>query len=208
MSYEIVKSISHRKKDNKVFITSACNNVWPRHFSKWEFMPDKNNDEENQKNKELYLFHGIIGNSLQLSGSVNEKWRYAENKFYEYCRENNIDTYELWDLPYKDGEKNIEALKPYYEIFKGFLEEKKEGKYYLDSSLGIITKVNQKSFDYTPYNVPSEKYCKNFKKIYNDYSNINKENRERFNIEIKEYILDKNIDDSIVTSKEDMELAI
>ncbi len=207
MSYEIVKSISHRKKDNKIFITSACNNVWPRSFSRWEFLPDGKYDEEKIKNRELYLFHDIIGGSLQLSGSVNEKWRYAENKFYEYCKDNNISTSDLWDLPYQEG-NNIEILKPYYEVFKGYLEEKKEGKYYLNSSLGYILKVNKNNFEYSPYVPNIDKYCKNFKKIYNDFSNITKENRERFNIEIKELSLEKENNDSLDISKEDMELII
>lgn len=34
MSYEIVKKI--RLEDNRVFITSACNNVYPRCFEEWE----------------------------------------------------------------------------------------------------------------------------------------------------------------------------
>ena len=207
MSYEIVKIISHRKKDNKIFITSASNNVWPRSYYKWEFMPDKSYSEEETKNRELHFFRGIIGGSYQLSGSVNENWRYAENKFYEYCRENDISTSEIWELPYKnDG--NIELLKPYYEIFKGFLEEKKEGKYYLSSSLGYILKVNKNNFEYSPYVPNINKYCKNFKKIYNDFSNITKENRERFNIEIKELSLEKENNDSLDISKEDMGLVI
>lgn len=207
MSYEIVKSISHRKKDNKIFITSASNNVWPKSYSKWEFLSDDKYDKEKTKNKELYLFHDIIGGSLQLSGSVNEKWRYAENKFYEYCRDNNISTFDLWDLPYQEG-NNIEILKPYYEVFKGYLEEKKEGKYYLNSSLGYILKVNKNNFEYSPYVPNIDKYCKNFKKIYNDFSNITKENRERFNIEIKEVSLEKENNDSLDISKDDMELII
>lgn len=207
MSYEIVKSISHRKKDNKIFITSASNNVWPRDYERWEFMPDKSYNDEKSKNKELYLFHGIIGGSYQLSGSVGENWRYAENKFYEYCRENNIDTSDIWHLPYKnDG--NIELLKPYYEIFKEFLEEKKEGKYYLSSSLGCITKVNKNSFNYTPYFGADERYCKSYKKIYNDYCNISEQSRKNYNIEIKEYVLEKNKDEVIETKNEDMGLAI
>jgi len=207
MSYEIVKSISHRKKDNKIFITSASNNVWPRTYSRWEFMPDKAYSEEDTRNRELHLFRGIIGVSYQLSGSVSDNWKYAENKFYEYCRENDISTSEIWELPYKnDG--NIELLKPYYEIFKGFLEEKKEGKYYLSSSLGCITKVNKNSFNYTPYFGADERYCKSYKQIYNDYCNISEQNRNNFNIEIKEYNLEKNIDDTIENKKEDMELAI
>lgn len=207
MSYEIVKSISHRKKDNKIFITSASNNVWPKTYSRWEFMPDKAYSEEDTRNRELHLFRGIIGGSYQLSGSVSDNWKYAENKFYEYCRENDISTSEIWELPYKnDG--NIELLKPYYEIFKGFLEEKKEGKYYLSSSLGCITKVNKNSFNYTPYFGADERYCKNYKQIYNDYCNISEQNRKNLNIQIKEYVLENNKDDTIENKKEDMELAI
>ena len=66
MSYEIVKSISHRKKDNKIFITSASNNVWPKTYSRWEFMPDKAYSEDDTRNRELHLFRGIIGGSYQL----------------------------------------------------------------------------------------------------------------------------------------------
>ena len=194
MSYEIVKRISHRKKDNKIFITSASNNISPKYYSTWEFMPDKTNDYEKTKNKELYLFHGIIGGSYQLSSSVNENWLYAENKFYEYCRNNNISISEIWNLPYQnDG--NIELLKPYYEIFKVFLEEKKEGKYYLTSNKGIIIKVNKNNFRYLPYsyNVSLETYCKDFKHIYNVLCNISAYNREKYDVSIREYTLDKNI---------------
>lgn len=208
MSYEIVKSISHRKKDNKIFITSASNNVWPKSYSRWEYMPDKSYSEDETKNRELYLFHGIIGGSYQLNGSVSENWKYAENKFNAYCRDNNISSSDLWELPYENGERNIELLKPYYEIFKGFLEEKKEGKYYLDCDLGIITKVNSKSFDYIPYNVPTERYCKSFKKTFNDYCNISEQNRKNLNIQIREYVLEKSIDDSTETFKDNMELVI
>lgn len=121
MSYEIVKSIS--KKKDKIFITSASNNVSPKTYSKWEFMPDSLHNKEKVSNKELYLFHGIIGGSYKLNKSVNENWIYAENKFYEYCRENNISTSYIWELPYlNDGD--IKTLKPYYEIFKKYYEEK------------------------------------------------------------------------------------
>lgn len=207
MSYEIVKSISHRKKDNKIFITSASNNVYPKTYSKWEFMSDKSHSKEETKNKELYLFHGIIGGSYKLSGSVSENWKYAENKFYEYCGNNNINISTIWELPYKNN-GNIELLKPYYDVFKEFLEERKEGKYYLDSCLGIITKVNKMSFNYTPYNIPFEKYCKNYKKIYNDYCNISDYNKKNFDIKIKEYILNKSLDDSIEAFKDNEELMI
>lgn len=207
MSYEIVKNISHRKKDNKIFITSASNNVWPKSYSKWEFMPDEYYDKKDKYNKELYLFRGIIGGSYQLSGSVNENWKYAENRFYEYCRNNNINISDIWSLPCKnDG--NIELLKPYYEVFKGFLDEKKRGKYYLTSSLGRITKVNKNSFNYVPNFGGGERYCKSYKKIFNDFCNISEQNRKKFNIQIKEYVLDKNIRDFSEPSKDGMEIIV
>ena len=190
MSYEIVKNISIRKKDNKIFITSASNNVWPRIYSRWEFMSNEHFNKNDIDNKKLQLFIGIIGGGYKLSGSVNENWKYAENKFREYCKKNNISTTDIWELAYKD-DGDIELLKPYYEIFKSYLEEKREGKYYLNSSLGIITRVNTKSFNYTQYNVPNEKYCNSYKKTYNDYCNISLENREKYGISIKEYCLNK-----------------
>ena len=99
MSYEIVKNISRRKKDNKIFITSASSNVCPKNYSRWEFM----SNEKDSEIKELYLFHGIIGGSYQLSESVNVNWKYAENKFHEYCENNNISTSDIWELAYKDN---------------------------------------------------------------------------------------------------------
>lgn len=207
MSYEIVKSITHRKKDNKIFITSASNNIWPRTYSKWEYMPDSSYSKEETINKELHFFRGIIGGSYKLSNSVNENWRYAENKFYEYCKEKDISTFDIWELPYKnDG--NIESLKPYYDIFRKFLEEKIEGKYYLSSNLGCITKVNRKSLQYVPYFSIDEKYCKSYKKLYNDLCNISKQNIQRFDIKIKEYCLEKENNNLIENKNDEMELSI
>ena len=198
MSYEIVKNISYNKKNNKIFITSASNNLYPRVYSKWEFMPD-------DPNKELYLFHGIIGGSYQLSKSVNENWRYAENKFDDYCRVNNINSFDIWHLPYQN-EGNIEVLKPYYEIFKGYLEEKKTGKYYLNSNIGIITKVNTKSFQYINSVYEPEKYCRSFKQIFNDYCKISPQNRKKYEISIEEYNLNKELNSFSTDFKESMEL--
>lgn len=202
MSYEIVKSIS-KKKDNRIFITSASNNWWPRDYNKWEYLTEGKYDKKLTDNRDMYLFHDIIGGNLQLSGSVNEKWRYAENKFREYCWNNNLSSYDIWNLPYQDG-NTIEVLKPYYEIFKGYLEEKdKEGKFYLMSNLGCITKVNDKSFSYT-YGIDLNK-CKSFKKAYNDYYKLSKESIDKYNIRIEEYQLSK---DENILDKENVELGL
>lgn len=203
MSYEIVKSIS--KKKDKIFITSASNNVSPKTYSKWEFMPDSLHNKEKVSNKKLYLFHGIIGGSYKLNKSVNENWIYAENKFYEYCRENNISTSYIWELPYlNDGD--IKTLKPYYEIFKKYYEEKIDGKYYLSSSLGQIIKVNETNFKYVPFISNISKECKSYKKAYNDYCNISEQSREKYNIEVKEYTLDNNKNIINTKNNDSMEL--
>lgn len=192
MSYEIVKSIS-RKKDNRIFITSASNNWWPREYYKWEYLKDGKYDKELTDNRDMCLFHDIIGGNLQLSCSVSEKWRYAENKFHEYCKNNNINSYDIWNLPYQEG-NTIEVLKPYYDIFKKFLEEKdKKGKFYLMSNLGCITKVNNKSFSYT-YRIDLNK-CKDYKKVYNDYCKLSEDIIDKYNIRIEEYRLVKDKDD-------------
>lgn len=205
MSYEIVKSIS-RKKDNRIFITSASNNIWPRTYSKWEYMPNEKCSDEELKNKELYLFHGILGNSYQLSNNVNKNWNYALNKFYEYCNQNKIDTYDLWDLRYKDG---IEALKPYYDVFNNFYKERINGKFYLYSNIGYINKVNNKSFGYNSI-FNQDEYCKDYKTIYNDYCKISKYNKDYYKIGICKFEKDnthnmKMVDKVIPTDINDAE---
>lgn len=207
MSYEIVKSISHKKKDNRIFITSASNNVWPRNYSRWEYMPNEKCNDEDNRNKMLHLFHGIIGGSLQLSGSVGYKWRYAENKFREYCKNNNISTSEIWELPYKEEKYNINILKPYYDIFETFLtEDNIKGNFYLKSNLGYITKITSKGFEYNPYWLDINKCYKDYKNIYNDYCKLPDDSIKKYNIKIEEYVLEKNSDKT--QNKEDTEYSI
>lgn len=190
MSYEIVKSITKRKKDDVILITSASNNVCPRHYTTWEFM--KNADKET---RDLQLFYHIIGNNFQLSNSVNKNWTYADNKFRKYCKENNIDIYELWDLPYKTGKKDLKTLKPYYEIFKGYLEENHKGKFYLSSNLGYISKLKKDGIVYIPYDRDTniDKCCKNYKAVYNDYCRFTQDIIEKYNLKIEKHLLKNEI---------------
>ena len=51
MSYEKVKCITRKPKENKIIITSACNNVRPLYFRKWEY----GNDNMSYKEK-MYSF--------------------------------------------------------------------------------------------------------------------------------------------------------
>ena len=193
MSYQIVKSIKRNKKDNKIFIVSASSNLYPHTFYKDEYMPDKYYSEEDRKNKMIYLFRDIIGMELHLTSSVSDNWKYAENKFNEYCRENDISTFDLWHLPSKNN-GDITVLKPYCEIFEKYLYEKeKEGKYFINSNIGIIVKVNSKTLEYNNDMNLVKRYCKNYKKVYNAFCKLSKETIDKYNIRIEEYSLEKSL---------------
>ena len=62
MSYDIVKSIGLKQNENGSWyaeVTSACNNVRPHYYSKWEYCKNKNlNKEELQKNILLDFYYG------------------------------------------------------------------------------------------------------------------------------------------------------
>lgn len=63
---------------------------------------------------------------------------------------------------------------------------------------GIISALD--SFDINKNN------CNTYKKIYNDYCNISEQSRKNYNIEIKEYTLEKKKTD--INENKDMELTI
>ncbi len=193
MSYEKVKNISKRK-DGRIFITSASNNVWPKYYERYEYMPESKHNKEKCENRALYLFRDIIGYCYQFNNSVNENWKYALNKFEEYCGENNISVDYLWDLPRENGDYDITKLKPYYDKFNEFYEEKIEGKYFLYSEAGVVSKVNKNSINVIPSPFASFGNSKDYKTIYNRFKNINKETRDRLKIEIIKMPLEYDID--------------
>lgn len=207
MSCDYIKYIKHDKKNNRYFVTSASNNVWPRSYSTWEYMRNDKYSNEEIENKDLYFFHNILGHVLNLEYCQNKDWKYATNKFFNYCKENDINTYELWNLPGGEDNYDITKLKPYYEIFKGYLEEKKEGKYFLDSNSGYVVKVNKKSFIINRDKDCLKDIVGDYKKIYNDYCKISSIMREKYDIQIKEFILeldkeeDRNISNEVAVSE-------
>ena len=93
MSYEKVKCITRKPKEGKIFITSACNNVRPLTYSRWEFMAS----EQNYHKKELELLRGINGGGLDLNDSCYD-WNYAKLKTRDYMQEKYGNDYNLYDL--------------------------------------------------------------------------------------------------------------
>lgn len=97
MSYEKVKSISLKKKENKIMVCSASNNVVPHTYSNWEFM----SEEKDFHIKELELLRALNGGGLVLNDSCY-KWRYAISKTNEelYNSKNTWKIYEDTTLHY------------------------------------------------------------------------------------------------------------
>ena len=97
MSYEKVKCITRKPKEGKIFITSACSNVRPLTYHKWEFMQNNNDYHE----KELELMRGINGGGLSLNDSCYN-WNYAYYKTNEEIRArySEYDLYELSTMHY------------------------------------------------------------------------------------------------------------
>ena len=93
MSYEKVKCITRKPKEGKIFITSACNNVRPLTYHRWEFMQNSNDYHE----KELELMRGINGGGLSLNDSCYD-WNYAKLKTRDYMQEKYGKDYDLYDL--------------------------------------------------------------------------------------------------------------
>ena len=97
MSYEKVKCITRKPKEGKIFITSACSNVRPLTYHRWEFMQNSNDYHE----KELELMRGINGGGLILNDSCYN-WNYAYYKTNEEikARYSEYDLYELSTMKY------------------------------------------------------------------------------------------------------------
>lgn len=112
MSYEKIKCITRKPKEGKIFITSACNNVRPLTYSRWEFRAD----EQDYHEKELRLLRGINGGGLVLNDSCYD-WNYALYKTNEEIRTrySEYDLYELSTMHYTEyclGEQISSAYTP------------------------------------------------------------------------------------------------
>lgn len=188
MSYEIAKSIRIDNENKKIFLRSSSNNIYPKKYPEWEYMKEEPDLEIKKRN----LFQSILSGSLSLRMCNNTDWRYATIKFFEYCKDNDISSSKIYDLFYK--EDNKKELEKYYKIFEAFLEEKYIGLYYIDSDIGIITKVNNRSFRYTNLRTLSNEFCFSYKKTYINLKKISDIAIEKYNIKIKKYVKEKSED--------------
>ena len=132
MSVEKVKYITRKPKEGKIFITSACSNVFPKTYYKWEFM----GHETDYHKKELELMRGINGGGLVLNNSCYE-WNYARMKANKelYDNEGSWQVYDNSSIKYKIyclGERISDNYIPITqeELKNGNFEEDYKGKTY------------------------------------------------------------------------------
>lgn len=181
MSYEIAKGIRVDKKNNKIFIRSSSNNIYPKYYSSWEFM--KNEPDLEKKKREL--FYHIIGGSMNLKICDNKNWKYGAYRFFDYCDENNISTSDIWELPRNGG--SMDSIEEYYKVFEEFVNEKHEGLYYLNSNVGKVLNVNNRGFTYTNSNPRMDKYSYDYKSAYLKRAKLSRETIERYEIKIQKF---------------------
>lgn len=144
MSYEKCKYIKLDKKNNKIIMNIASNNVYPLHYTKFEFYNSKYEDYKNYtfEDKLILLYESLDSGCLQIS-SINdntENFEYALKKARQYNKENeNFDFWhkrgEIQDKLIKKGVENayLKAIYKVYgesfKVFKKALYERFEGKY-------------------------------------------------------------------------------
>lgn len=92
MGVELVKSISLRPKENKIYITSASSNCFPKEYIKWEYGKDGLSFHE----KMLQLVRSINSRTLTLNKSLYE-WNYAEIKADEEMKAKYGKEFDLYD---------------------------------------------------------------------------------------------------------------
>lgn len=120
MSHEIVKSI--KIKDNKVFLTSACNNVFPRTPHEWECSPlSKLLQEKGKKALDIAIFEDYENGNMQAGG----KNKYT--RALEVLR--HLPEYKAFDWrvnrdEYEKNQKNRENIPALHELLSKALETK------------------------------------------------------------------------------------
>lgn len=189
MSYEKCKYISLDKKNNKIKVTIASNNVLPLDWYKCELC--ENEQAYSFDDKLLILYVNMQQGGIQIS-TINDNtinFVYALYKVREYHRANNIDSYEdlykgchrVWE---KDENKSrLEVYKEVYgksfEVFKKALEEKFEGKYKVVAyGWQNISKIGKYDRGYERFWYGGRPVLMNYKQAYIFVEDMSSESRK------------------------------
>ena len=137
MSHEIVKNI--KIKENKVFIKSDSNNVFPKDYKYWECTPLSNLlKEKGLEEVQIAILKDYEGGTFQ--GNSNKYTRALKVLRYvfgeEYKRFNWRNHNAKWGTKEREEEENLRKSKEFEELLNKCL------KYKFSQNKFIITKDN------------------------------------------------------------------
>ena len=127
MSYEKVKSIKIDEKQNKVFITSACNNVRPITYDREEFPYfSKILQEKGREGVEIALLKSYEGGSLQEGkNKFSQALKVLRYVFKEEYKKFNWRNHNAeYGSPERDIEESLRESKEFEELLKKCLDYK------------------------------------------------------------------------------------
>ena len=81
MSYEILKYVSFKKKEQKIVVTSACNNCHPITYSKWEYGKPEDSFEQRIENLFVSLINGNFNGGQKKVKEIYEGLRRIKQVF-------------------------------------------------------------------------------------------------------------------------------
>jgi len=127
MSYEKVKSICVDDKQKKVFLTTACNNLIPLNYQRWECTSlSKIFSEKGKESVELELLKEYENGNLQQGNNRYKKaldilfYVFSEEYAYFDWRKHNAK----YGTPEKEEEDNRRKSKEFYDLLKKSLDYK------------------------------------------------------------------------------------
>lgn len=152
MSYTIAKSVSI-KKDGRITINGASNNVYPKTFETFEVFSRIDSLED----RVFTLFECLLGGEIQIQSSSKSKVHYAFMQSLNYLNmKYKSVASDLWHSSYSEGKYDKDEIeeikKEIFGVFKESLDDKvsmSEKKYAVELDNGYyLHKMNMYSYRY------------------------------------------------------------
>lgn len=139
MSYELCKRITLNEKKNKITLTTASNNVYPKDYSTFTYCDSEQECYKNVSFEEklISLMKNFLGRNIQIS-TINDntiKFIHATMKMDEYIEENNLDDFDM----YCNKDKYEKEYADLLQIFKNSIFDNDKKDYYLKIGNDLVT---------------------------------------------------------------------
>lgn len=159
MSYEKVKSISF--KDNKVFLNSACNNVRPLSYERFECVSlSKILKEKGRQETDIEILKAYLSGEFQKVGTEN-KYTKAQDIIYYIFKEEYEKNFSYDGLKRTGDYTKAKESQEYKDFLLKALNYKIEKKKYIIRSVltdGYLKKVSTRRGFFTMYEEEAKRY--------------------------------------------------